>query len=60
MKWIVREIVKQEYIYEVEAETGEQATRIVEQGEAGLAKSTRELKPQHITHPAGYPFSVPV
>lgn len=60
MKWIVREIVKQEYVYEVEAETAEQATRMVERGEADVAKTTHELHPQYITHPVAYSFSVPV
>ena len=59
MKWTVREIVKQEYVYEVEADSGEEATRKVERGEAGTATSTQELKPQHITHPTGYPHSIP-
>lgn len=57
--WTVREIVKQEYIYEVEAMSAEEATKQVEQGIAGLAKNTRELRPQYITHPRGYSFSVP-
>ncbi len=59
MKWIVREIVKQEYTYEVEAERGEEATRLVEQGKDGQCTGTRQLKPQYITHPADYVHSLP-
>ncbi len=59
IKWTVREIVKQEYVFEVEADTGEEALRMVEQGKGGKPKGTRELKSQYAAHPVGYPYSIP-
>jgi len=60
VNWIVREIVKQEYTYEIEASSAEEATQIAERGEAldkGRCIATRELKPQYITSPKGFEHS---
>jgi len=47
MKYKVREVVRQEYIYEVDAETSMEAELKVKRGEAGTAKYTHELNPEY-------------
>lgn len=56
-KWTIREIVGQEYIFEVEAETLDEAIKKVKLGH-GKCKGTQEARPEYTGHPTGYVHSV--
>lgn len=53
MRYKVREIVGQEYIYEVDASSSAEAEDKVKRGEAGTAKYTQELYPRYTVFSMG-------
>ena len=60
MKWTVREVVGQEYVFEVEAETLDEAINKIKIGHEGKCVETHEARPHYTGHPKGYTHSISV